>query len=387
MGTVTELPRCRQARARRTVRAKSRLLTAGVVALLAAGTIGALPAAGANPAAPGWTVKSVPAVANFAFKSVSCTGTHCVALANKCGVGGCGGLLPAKAFYSTNKGATWTPAVIPASVGNALAVSCGSPEVCVAVATKGPLGPARTSAIIETRNGGKSWSVTDEAKYMLSVAACASATDCFALGSLSTGYLTTVSLFSTNGGKTWGVGGFPANLYYVEAAACSSATTCSAVGEAKNYIDGVTLSSTNAGRTWKDVPAPGNVSAIGDDNCDGLTCIGVAGAESAYAVISKNGGKSWTAHALPTGRTFQGASCLSATQCIVVGYLTDSTPEMPGIDISGNSGATWAPQALPHEDGALSGAACLTGVCVAVGIRVVYAGKTPTAEYPLALGY
>jgi photosystem II stability/assembly factor-like uncharacterized protein len=370
----------------RTVRGKRRLLTAGAVALLTAGALGVVPAAAANQVAAKWTVKPVPAVANYPLKSVACSGTSCVALAAECGVGGCGGLLPVKAFYSMNKGTSWRAAALPSSIGNSSTtkVSCGSPDLCVAVVTKGPLGPSSSSAILLTRTGGKTWSVTDEAKYSLTSAVCASATDCFAIGSLKSSYYTSVSLFSTNGGKTWSVGGFPANLYYIDSAACASTTACLAVGEAKNYIDGVALSSTNAGRTWTKVPVPAGVTPILSANCDGLTCMGLGASQ---ALISKNGGKSWTLHTLPAGRTFQAGSCLSATACIVVGYSTSGT-ELPVIDISGNSGLSWSPQGLPPvSDGSLTGAACEPGSCIAVGVRVVLAGKTAKAEYPYILGY
>jgi hypothetical protein len=329
-------------------------------------------------------MKNVPAVANYPLKSVSCSGTSCVALASECGIGGCGGLLPAKPFYSTNKGTSWTPGAIPGSVGDAGKVSCGSPTLCIAIATKGPLGPHDSSALIVTRNGGKSWSVTLEPKYILSAAVCASAKDCFALGATKSDYLTGVSLFSTNGGMTWASGGFPSKLYYIQSAACSSVTACVAAGSDKTYAHGVTLMSSNVGRSWKDVPAPADTLGIQTVDCDGATCLAV---NTTQAVISKNGGKSWVLHPLPTGRTYQSGSCFSATQCIVVGYSDTASPEAPAADITGNSGLTWSPQALPKVDGALSGATCEPGVCLAVGIRVVYAGKTPKAEYPLVLGY
>lgn len=353
-----------------------------VSALLVAagGLVLAVPAT-ASAAHPAWSVRNVPAVANYSIKSLSCSATGCVSIATECGFG-CGGLLPATSFYSTTKGATWREGTIPATVGNATAVSCGSATVCIATATKGPLGASSSGAILMTHDGGKTWSVTTEPKYTFLSSACATALDCFALGATKSGYYTSVSLYTLNGGKSWAVGGFPANSYYVESAACSTATMCMAVGETASY-KGAALSSSNGGRTWKDVPLSSTIPPVNKATCTALTCIALSGTD---VLITKNGGKSWTAHALPTGRTFQGGACISATECFLVGYLLTS-PEQAAIDVTGNSGVSWAPQAVPHEDGALVGAGCEPGLCFAGGERVVYSGATPKAEFPLLLGY
>jgi hypothetical protein len=365
-----------------------RLLVGAAATSLAFGIV--LPGAvGAAGAAPKWVMRGVPPVDNFPLKSVDCKAASCVALATECSVGGCGGLLPNKAFFSVNAGVSWRYAAIPATVGDAYAVSCGSPSLCIAAATKGPLGPHATSAIVMTRNGGRSWAVDDEAAYNLGpAAACIGATSCFALGTTkpASSTLTSVGLVTVNAGKSWSKAGFPAKKGYVDAAACAAATACVAVGTNAAYNAGVVFFSANVGRSWRQVPVPAGTLGVRSVSCNGLDC---AATTSTQVLVSHNGGRGWSVHPLPSGvgLYFQSAACLTATQCVLTGYQTASVHTSPVAEVSGNGGASWGRQVLPKLDGSLSGVACAAGSCVAVGVRVVYAGSTPKAEYPLVLTY
>jgi hypothetical protein len=364
------------------------LAIAGASMLVGLGVV--LPGAvGASAAAPTWVMRGIPALGNYPLKSVACSGTECVALASKCSVGGCGGLLPAKAFVSTNVGASWKAAAVPGSVGDASSVSCGSPDLCIATATKGPPGPHSSSAIIVSRTGGKSWAVDDEAVYSLSRAtACATATSCVALGSMKSSSSTLISLglVTTNAGKSWSKAGFPAKKAYINAVACGTSTSCVAVGENSEYTAGIAFFSTNVGKSWKQMPLPVGATSVQTVSCNGLDCAAIT---ITQALVSRNGGKSWTMRRLPVvyGRYFQSAACLSGTRCVLVGYQTASTHSSPVAEITGNGGSSWSTQAVPKVDGSLSGVACERGTCVAVGVREVYTGTTPKAEYPLALTY
>lgn len=364
-----------------------RLATTGAAMLVTLGV--AFPAGVAGAAPFKWTMRGIPAVLSYTMTSVACSGTSCVGLASECGVGGCGGLLPAKAFPSANLGVSWKDAVVPRSVGDAAAVSCGSPTLCVATATKGPLGPRRSSAIIVTRNGGKSWTVDVEAAYSLGpAAACASATSCFALGTPKTtsSSLTSVGVVTSNGGKSWSKAGFPAKKAYIAAAACASATSCIAVGDTSTYTAGAAFRSQNAGKSWKQIPLPAGALGVLTVSCNGKVC---AATTQTQLLVSKNGGKSWTMHLLPVRVGFHvvDAACLSGSRCLLVGYQTESLHSIPAAELSGNGGASWGGQTLPKVDGSLAAIACVPTSCVAVGLRVVYSGGTPKAEYPLAFTY
>jgi hypothetical protein len=355
-----------------------------ITALLAALGV-ALPSASSGAAATKWTVRAVPAVGNYPLHSVSCSAKGCVALGQECSVGGCGGLLPAKPFYSVNGGLSWSSGALPASVGDATAVSCGSPDVCVSTAIKGPL-LHRTAAVLMTNNGGKSFAVHLEAAYVLTAAACASATSCFALGSLSaaSSTLTSSGLVTSNAGRSFAKAGFPGGQAYIDAATCGAPTACLAVGENSTYTDGVAYLSANAGKSWKAVTLPAGAKNLTSVSCNGAWCASITATQ---VLISKNAGKSWTMHLLPTKAFFESAACLTASECMLFGYETSVQPAQPEVEASGNTGASWSKQVLPHETGDLNGGTCLPGACLGVGVRLVYKGSNPTAEYPLILGY
>jgi len=364
-----------------------RLAVAGATALTVIGVV--VPtAAQAGAVAPKWVMRGVPAVNDYPLRSASCSGAGCVALASECSVGGCGGLLPAKSFLSANVGVSWKVAPITAAVGNASTVSCGSPLLCAATATKGPIGPKSSSAIIVTVNGGKSWAVHDEPKYELGEAACGSPTACVALGYVksASSSMTSMGLVTSNGGRSWTVAGFPAKKGHVIAASCGTPTSCVAVGVDATYTKGVAFLSANVGRSWKQVALPAGALGVGTVSCNGLIC---AATTSTQMLVSKNGGKSWTLHLAPvaTGLYFQAASCLTGAICVLVGYQNQVSRTAPAAEVSRNGGASWVKQALPKLIGSLSGLACEATSCVAVGVRLTYVGSTPKAEYPLVLTY
>ena len=158
------------------------------------------------------------------------------------------------------------------------------------------------------------------------------------------------------------------------------------MGENSEYTAGIAFFSTNVGKSWKQMPLPVGATSVQTVSCNGLDCAAIT---ITQALVSRNGGKSWTMRRLPVvyGRYFQSAACLSGTRCVLVGYQTASTHSSPVAEITGNGGSSWSTQAVPKVDGSLSGVACERGTCVAVGVREVYTGTTPKAEYPLALTY
>jgi hypothetical protein len=343
----------------------------------------------ASAAGSKWTLRAVPVASGYSLRSVACSGEGCVGLATECGIGGCGGLLPADGYRSANLGVSWKDVAITHAVGDANAISCGSPDLCVATALKGPLGPHSSSAILVTRNGGTSWAVDDEPGYNLGqAAACGSASSCVTIGTprASKTTLASVGLVTTNAGKSWTKAAFPANKAYITSAACASATACVAMGENSAYTAGVSFFSTNVGKSWKETALPSGATSIQAVSCDGLDCAAIT---TTQVLVSRNGGKSWTMHLLPSafGLYLRSVACLSGAECVAVGYQTASSRELPVAEISGNGGSSWAKQSLPKVAGSLNGVACLHGTCVAVGVKQVYKGAVEQAEYSLALTY
>jgi hypothetical protein len=360
------------------------LLARGSVVLLVALSFVLPGVVDAGAAPPKWVMRAVPAVNDFPLKSLSCTGTSCLALSSECSVGGCGGLLPAKAFLSANLGASWKDAAVPSSVGDATTVSCGAPTLCVATAYRGPLSPAVASAIIVTRNGGASWAVHVESQYTLAEAACASSKSCVALGSPRAGStMTSLDLVSTNSGQSWSKGSFPAIKGYIAAVTCGTATDCVSVGTSATSA-GIALVSANVGKSWKSMPVPAGTTGLRTVSCDGLVCSALS---SSQVLTSANGGKSWTVHLLPSSFTVQASACLTATHCVIVGDQNATSHTVPVVELTPNGGASWSNQVLPKLDGSLEDVSCVPTSCAAAGVRVVFSGATPKAEFPLVFTY
>jgi photosystem II stability/assembly factor-like uncharacterized protein len=330
-----------------------------------------------------WTARNVPAVKNFPVHYASCSGKGCVVLASECAPGGCGGLSPMLPFSSANDGVSWSKGSFPAGGGGATSLSCGSPTFCVASGIKGPLGPRESAALFVTTNAGRSFTVHPE-RDTLAAVACGTAQACVALGTLkgATTSFTNTGLVTSDGGRSWTTSSFPPGRGYVESMSCGAPTDCVAVGSNTTATSAIVFVSSNVGRSWTPITVPASIRGLGKLSCDRATCIALGGTNQ--IVVSKNGGRSWVVHPLPTTGNFDAVSCMSATVCVLAGdHLT--TPPTPDVLVSHNGGASWAPQALPHEDGTLFGATCEPTVCVAVGARYTYQGGIATAEFPLVL--
>jgi photosystem II stability/assembly factor-like uncharacterized protein len=361
------------------------LAVAGVCTALA---IQALPAGATTPV---WTQRSIAAASDFPLRSVACTGTGCVAMAEECSASGCGGLLPGKAFSSPNAGVSWKAGTFPSNLP--LGIACGSAAFCVDGGIKGPLGPGVSEQLLVTHNAGASWaSHTESTMSSLNADLCASATSCMVFGSIKGGSSFTNELLrTTNGGASWAMSKFPDHKGTIEGAACAAPNDCVAVGSNATNTGAVIFLSTNQGASWKQETVPSAAKALFGVTCTGLVCIAIAPSKG-QVLISKNGGTSWALHTFsltPSGPQYQAAACLTGTECVLVGSLSSTgNPTVPVAALTKNGGASWATQSLPHVDGTLSAVVCpnATG-CVAVGARLTYSGSNATGEYPLVITY
>lgn len=347
--------------------------------LLALGVaLSSTPVAASSPSAH-WALGSVPATRDYPLRSVACTSKGCVAMAEACSPGGCGGPLPGKAFSSSDAGAEWSAGGWPEGTSNPDNIACGSATFCVLSAEKGS-GSSFSYAILVTHNAGASFSVHDETSYTTSAAACASAKACLVLAEARSSDYTTTTLRTTNAGATWTAAAFPGKDEYVNYAACGSATDCVAIGTSSDKP--VAFHSVNDGASWKKVSVPsaftGGLSSL---SCTAGSCIALSGTQ---VLLSKNGGSSWTLHGAPSTDAYRAGACEGAT-CVLVGF--SETGQVPVAVITKNGGATWVPQVLPRVRGSLSAVSCTRTFCVAVGDRVLYTGATATSEQPLAMTY
>jgi len=253
----------------------------------------------------GWTDISTPNSSNSLLSGVSCTAANaCEAVGD---VFSGPNLVPLAEVWN---GTTWTVQSTPAPSGATnsylLAVSCQAANFCMAV------GEYRTSGgdqftLSESWNGS-TWTLqttpnpagttTDDLNWV----SCPIATDCEAVGSASPGGNGT--LVEGWNGTSWTIqtvslpaGGSDGYLAGVD---CVSATACTAVGDYFNGSHQVPLGEGLTGTTW---------SALTMGVPPGVRASGLAG-----------------------------VSCLSATNCIAVGFADYKTSGLQPVGEHGTAG-------------------------------------------------
>ncbi|MGO9876617.1 MAG: hypothetical protein ACLPVY_22820 [Acidimicrobiia bacterium] len=353
-----------------------------------------------------WSIVATP---GGALSDIACpSATSCVA------VGGSGSPL-----IESWDGSSWAIAASPAVAGYSVlsSVACTSAASCVAV------GVVAGQTLVERWNG-TAWSLVPSphpskaASSEFVGVACATATNCFAVGSSNNG-TTSGPLIEHWNGAAWSIvpGPVPTsttrpNLVSV---ACPSTTSCFAVGSVQIFSDRSSMTTTLVdrwdGTKWSIVASPTVSDAIGDSlsdvSCSTTTdCFAVGSfvppLPSSPPVFSRNlverwNGTSWSVVASPNPdpssdeNGLTGVACPSSTSCFAVG--TNASVTSPG-PIEHWNGTTWSivihpmPFGLGHS--ALGDVACVgaTGTCFAVGGYETATGTSETLiEQPTATGW
>lgn len=361
--------------------ARSILLSAAVAIALS------VDASPAMASASKWTQVTISAATSLPLSSVACSGTGCVAMAEECPAGQCGGLLPGKAFSSSNDGASWTRGTFPSN--DPIEIACGSPTFCVDEGTSA-LSISGTQ-VLATRDAGASWSVHNEPQNSFTADVCASATVCEFFGSAGFNPYTDELLRTTNSGASWKTSKFPGGNNVVASAACTTSSDCLAVGSNSTHSAAALFISANQGVSWQQVAAPKGTRALTGVSCLGLVCVAIA-TSAGQILVTGNGGKTWALHTFTmksTGPQYYSAACLTGTECILVGSLSQTgKPSVPAAAISTNGGVSWTSQTLPNVDGSLTAIVCPTSArCLAVGAQELYSGSNFAGSDPLVLRY
>ncbi len=314
------------------------------------------------------------------------------------------------ALLVSGAGQDWTSVGVPVPVSSPtstrlVAVTCPSSSVCVAA---GDYTAAGQQQGLLLTGAGSSWTATRAPlpagtgrrpdASVLSVA-CATSTQCVAVGKYSSGK-SDDALLLTGAGSSWTSmqAPLPADAAAAPAAqlvsvACPSATTCTAVGSYRDNLgnrQGMLVALHGSSWTATRSPLPSNASEPGAE----LSAVACAGPTQCVAVGSYNAGSdglmvsgsatSWTAAGtpLPAGAgadprpSFRDIAC-SATGCVAVGGYTDASGSSQGLLVTGQ-GSTLAAQLAPLPPGAapdqgspgalLASVACPSAAaCVAVG--------------------
>ena len=370
------------------------LLVAAVVAAASAGLSLARPQraeAGAVPVGPTlWTTVASPQVANSFLSGITCVN------ADDCwAVGFVGSILDSTALVEQYNGTSWSVVGSPAVSGGAYLaqVSCVGVDDCWAVGLSG--GALDPSALIEQYHG-TSWSVVStapapgRAPYSeFAAVTCLSADDCWAVGNYADSNDTTYTLTEQYTGSAWdlvsslSVVGSPYSV--LNGVACASASECWAVGySTDNSGNSTSLTEEYTGSSWSIATNPGPAGSA-QSGLFGVTCVSTSDcwavgqyADSSgywFTLTQQYGGSSWSTVASPNppssvnGVHF-GVTCASASDCWAVGYYLDSSNEQFTL-IEQYNGTSWslAYSPSPSDNAELVQPACISAAdCIAVGV-------------------
>lgn len=249
--------------------------------------------------------------------------------------------------------------------------------------------------MLSTSDGGTTWSDLT-APPGLSLAdslACISSVRC-----LVTGYVTTGGLgiyLTTDGGQSWiqASGVASSDSTNIEGITCPSTSQCWAVGYDTTSGQTLILQSSDAGATWEISTSVsllslqpfifgGGISCVSASECT-VVGVGTVGNNQSNAVsmTTKDGGAIWTSATMSAGVSGQVLSptsiqCTSTTNCTAVGFSVNANFQSfaPLAWYSTDAGATWSEVYPPGATAAfsvLTSVSCPTASsCFAVGFNI-----------------
>ncbi len=289
---------------------------------------------------------------------------------------------------TTDGGAAWQAAPLPAGTWLSSNLTCPTAEGCLVAGYTGvPVGAASpsggTSAIFVTTDGGASWSTVPVPVQAIDIVslACRSVTACVG-ASYGTPTSTSpqgaaVSVRTTDGGASWSVGSFPTAIIPSRpyGVSCADAGDCVVVGTTgfsttpagSSTASGAALYSADGGASWAAAAVPAGIAVVRAVSCsDDGACTAVGNGPSSAAtaatsagpygpstvLVSVDGGRSWTSPAAKglVPAQLEAIACPSALDCWASGYTggTGDNGSLVGvIESTDDGGATWSTETLP----------------------------------------
>lgn len=307
----------------------------------------------AGQAGAGAAVAARPAAAVAPHGSLN--GVTCVSAEDCIAVGGASKPIP---FTSKMKntaerwnGKKWSTVLPPgpsAALGASLSsVACTSASNCIAVGdytkTSGD-----TGAQADLWNG-RSWSATQvalpegAAPTSLSGVACASASNCWAVG--TAGKLTLIDHWD---GTKWSLASspspHPARPNVLLGVACASARECWAVGHDVPAAATASLTERWNGSRWAvaHTPSSGPGEQNGDICSSSSACLAVGVSDSFHPLSQRWNGSGWNATTMPRlNGELLGVACVRRTDCVAVGDATSTSGQSVVLGERWN-GSKWA---------------------------------------------
>jgi hypothetical protein len=329
-----------------------------------------------------------------ALTAVSCgSAASCAAVGTSASPYGGDGIPIAE--RSTSHG--WSQAALAApgqQGGLVTGVSCPSATTCFAVGTTFP----GHAPFVERWNGTR-WSARTlpaprgSADASINAISCTSPVACVAVGAYNGCCDVSQTLALVWNGTTWSISPSPQRSgtegRSLTAVSCTTASACEAVGSADNS-SGVSVAIADSwnGARWT-VVAPPQPAGTTTSTLTGVSCAPGAGctavgsyrgaSEPTESLAGYWNGSAWQAESpmVPAGAKsseLSAVSCSAGGSCEAVGdYLNaqGGTEALAMSDATSGIGGTWVLQSVPVPAGAtsgqLTGLACVSAQCVAVG--------------------
>ena len=317
-------------------------------------------------------------------------------------------LFTTRSLSATSASSGWaivpSPNTSAAQTNNLIGVTCVSPSDCWAVGYY--INGSNVQQTLIEHWDGTSWAIVPSPNVgtthhnTLSAVTCASATNCWAVGTSNNGSVNQTLIERWNG-TSWAIVASPnsgALSNTLKGVTCSSGSDCWAVGYYTYATGDLLTPSADAtlierwnGTSWAIVPSPnrevdfcGLTCAILENRLYGVTCASASDCWAVGAVNEFNGliehwnGSSWSLTPSPTFGAeeyyvLSAVTCASASDCWAVGYhSSNGTVESSQTHVERWNGTSWAIVPSPNALGqSLSGVTCASASeCWAVGSHI-----------------
>jgi hypothetical protein len=246
----------------------------------------------------------------------------------------CVAVQPNNILITSDGGGSWIPSEFPAGLSSLSALSCPTPQRCLATGEE-PNNIGET-AVMDIDGNSVTWILQptpSPVNYPRAIS-CANETVCMALGSANIGNgPASAALVTNDGGTIWAVEPFPTTMEEAEGLSCPTASECVVVGQQPTAApNAIALTTLDLGAHWSTGSLPDAIPQLDSVDCPtSQTCVA---AGDRQLLTSTDGGASWRTDAVPPGTDgLNGVSCSSSTACFASsdgGNAIQSTPN--GVD-------------------------------------------------------
>ena len=201
---------------------------------------------------------------------------------------------------------------------------------------------------------------------------CVTALRCWAVGSTigTAGAPNGAAVVDTaNGGATWTVESIPTTVGYLSAISCSDVRHCTAVGQATQTSDGqgAIIVTADGGASWTPATVPAGALDVTAVACQlDRRCLAMATTEAGTVALAASPAQpAWMQLGTlpPPLSAATGISCVAELDCWVTSLVDVNVDHVAGqVAVTTDGGATWATTAMPTGTGYLNDIVCNRGL-------------------------